>query len=299
VRARSRVEGASAVDRRLAEGSLLVSWLNRGTLHLVRAEDFRWLHLLTAPRLATTSARRLAQEGVSPAERERGVALIVRTLAEQGPQRRERLREVLEQAGVPTAGQALVHLLLAATLEGLIVRGPPLDGRQAFVLAEQWLGPAPPIDRDAALAELARRYLAGHGPAGERDLARWAALPLRDVRRGLDAIAAELRREPGGMLALATAGEQPPRLPPPRLLGPFDPLLHGWVDKRPVLGETEAGVVTTNGIFRPIALVRGRAAAIWRLREGTVALEPFAPLGPRVAARLERDAAAVLAYLAG
>ena len=34
-----------------------------------------------------------------------------------------------------------------------------------------------------------RRYLAGHGPANERDLARWAGIPLRDVRRGLEAIA--------------------------------------------------------------------------------------------------------------
>ena len=41
------------------------------------------------------------------------------------------------------------------------------------------------MDRDSALAELARRFLAGHAPADERDLAKWAGLPLRDARAGL------------------------------------------------------------------------------------------------------------------
>ena len=34
--------------------------------------------------------------------------------------------------------------------------------------------------------------MAGHGPASDRDLAKWAGLPLRDARRGLTAIAIQL-----------------------------------------------------------------------------------------------------------
>ena len=49
------------------------------------------------------------------------------------------------------------------------------------------------LDRADALPEFARRYLAGHGPATDRDLARWAGIPLRDVRAGLSAIASELK----------------------------------------------------------------------------------------------------------
>ena len=61
-----------------------------------------------------------------------------------------------------------------------------MRGRQhAYALVHDWLGEPAPVDRDAALAELARRYLAGHGPADDRDLAKWAGLPLRDVRAGL------------------------------------------------------------------------------------------------------------------
>ena len=74
---RARTAGgttAADVDRALTEDrSLLITWLNRGTLHLVRSEDYPWLHALTTPPLLTGNARRLAQEGVAPADAERGV----------------------------------------------------------------------------------------------------------------------------------------------------------------------------------------------------------------------------------
>jgi hypothetical protein len=198
---------------------------------------------------------------------------------------------------VRTAGQALPHVLLLAALRGLIVRGPVAGGEQAFALMRDWLGPLPAVDRDRALAELARRYLVGHAQATDRDLARWAGLPLRDARAGLRAIAPELAERPGGRLALASAPPPLP-LPPPRLLGPFDPVLHGWSDRAWVLGD-RSNVVTVNGIFRAIALVEGRAAATWTRPGGRVELAPFGPLGARTAAALERDARDVERFLGG
>ena len=45
VRSRSTGLGAADVDAALSERrSLVVSWLNRGTLHLVAADDYWWLH---------------------------------------------------------------------------------------------------------------------------------------------------------------------------------------------------------------------------------------------------------------
>jgi hypothetical protein len=124
IRARTAGLAAADVDRALTDRSLLITWLNRGTLHLVRNEDYPWLHALTTPPLLTSSARRLRQEGVSPEAAERGVETIERSLAEEGPLTRPQLRERLDSAGVRTAGQALVHLLFLATLRGVAVRGP-------------------------------------------------------------------------------------------------------------------------------------------------------------------------------
>jgi len=294
---------ASDVERALTEDrALVVSWLNRGTLHLVRREDWPWLHALTTPPLAAASARRLAQEGVPPEDAARGVRAVERALADEGPLTREQLRERIAAAGVRTEGQALVHVLLAATLRLGLVRGPLHGSRHAFALAREWLGPEAlaPVDRDAALAELARRYLAGHGPASDRDLARWAGLPLRDARAGLSAIAPHLTQLPGGLVDLAARpGDPVAPLPPPRLLGAFDPLLLGWVSREEVLGEHAAtNVVTANGIFRPIALVRGTAVATWRLERGRVALAPFRRLSRRDEAALVRDGEDVERFLA-
>src|SRR4029078_7133286 len=73
---RARTEGATAadVDRALTEErSLVVTWLNRRTLHLVRSEDYPLIQAVTTPPLQTSSARRLAQEGVPPRDMERGL----------------------------------------------------------------------------------------------------------------------------------------------------------------------------------------------------------------------------------
>ena len=99
VRARSEGLTAADVDRALTEDrSLVVTTLNRGTLHLVRSEDYPWLQALTTPPLHTGYARRLAEEGVDPAAAERGVAAVERALAD-GPQTRDRLREVVAAGG--------------------------------------------------------------------------------------------------------------------------------------------------------------------------------------------------------
>ena len=122
VRSRSAGLTAADVDTELTDArSLLVTWLNRGTLHLVRSDDYPWLQTLTTPRLQTANARRLTQEGVTRNAAERGVAVMERSLADEGPLDRDRLRERVAAAGVRTQGQAFVHLLALASIRGLIV----------------------------------------------------------------------------------------------------------------------------------------------------------------------------------
>jgi hypothetical protein len=297
IRARTQGLTAADVDSALTEDrSLVITWLNRGTLHLVRSEDYPLLQALTTRPLLTGTARRLAQLGVSPAVADRGVAVVERSLADEGPLTRLQLRERIAAARVPVEGQALIHILALGCMRGLAVRGPVVGREQAYALVRDWLGPSPFIDRDAALAELARRYLVGHGPAGERDLAKWAGLPLRDVRAGLNAIAPELAQRQDGLVDLASRGPGAD-LPPPRLLGSFDPVLLGWVSREPLLGD-HANVVIANGLFRPFALVRGRAAATWSMPRGEVVLEPFGRLTNKDRAALQADAADVVRFLA-
>jgi hypothetical protein len=286
---RSRSTGLRVADVHAAlteRRTLVVDWLCRGTLHMVRAEDHAWLHALTAPRLRTGNRRRLAQEGVGPADAARGVRVLADAVGGGGAITRADARGLLEAAGVPTAGQALVHVLFAASLEGMLVRGPIVGTEQAYVDPATWIGPSAPLDRPGALARLGARYLAGHAPATPADLAAWAGITLGDARTALaDAPAA------------ATAGEASPGpLPAPRLLGGFDPVLHGWGSREWVVGP-HAGVVTSNGVFRPTALVGGRVVATWSLPRGRVTLTPFAPIPADAMRALEADADDLRGYL--
>jgi hypothetical protein len=296
VRARTTGTTAADVDRALTvDRSLVVSWLHRGTLHLVRAEDHPWLHALMASRMRTGNDRRLVMEGVPLDAADQAVKVIERAVTNDGPLTRAALAERIEATGIVVAGQGLVHVLLRATLDGLIVRGPVVGNEQAFVLTRDWLGPAPHVDVEQAVIELCRRYLAGHAPADERDLATWAGLPLGMIRKGLAAVAPDVDEATGGLVPRGWSSSGPPP-PLPRLLGSFEPVLHGWRDRSWVLGD-RTGIVTTNGIFRPIALADGRAVGTWTLPAGVVHVQPFGPLTKKVVAALTSDAADVLRYL--
>ena len=170
---------------------------------------------------------------------------------------------------------------------------------QAFVLVDEWLGPSTQPDqaREHSLAELARRYVAGHGPATPEDLARWSGLPVGDARIGFSAIAEDLAPVNGMFDFAERADLGDSGLPEPRLLGPFEPVLLGWTSRTGVMGGLERRLITTNGVFRAFALVDGVAAANWRIRRTTIDLEPLRPIPSAAAAALDRDAQDVLRFL--
>lgn len=298
IRARTTELTAADVDRALTrDKSLIITWLNRGTLHLIRSEDYWQLHRLTArPQFQVGAGRILARLGVPAAAADRAVGVVERALAADGPLTRAQLADRLVSSGLPSASGAALHVVMLASLRGIAVRGPMVGAQHAYVHVRDWLSrPPPEQEPEAALAWLARRYLAGHGPASDRDLAKWAGLPVTWARRGLAAIVADLADRSDDLAELASnAGVC--GAAPPRLLGAFDPVLLGWTSRAQVLGGHEE-VLTVNGLFRPFALVGGRAAGLWVYRRGEVQLDPFEPLAADVEAALADEASDVRRFL--
>jgi hypothetical protein len=297
IRARSAGLTAADVDAALtADRSLLITWLNRGTLHLVRSEDYWLLHRLTArPQRETACMRILAAAGVTADAADKAVDVIIAALAADGPQTRLQIRDRLTAAG--RDGNAALHLLMLTCQRGAAVRGPMIGPQHGYALVRDWLGPPPPRpDRDADLAELALRYLAGHGPATGRDLAKWAGLPLGEASRGLAAISRLLRDRPDGLAELAAGPADDASRPAPKLLGAYDPVLLGWESRDDIVGRYRE-IVTVNGLFRPFALVDGTAAGIWAWTDGDADLAGLADLPAGVIAALAADAADVRRFL--
>jgi hypothetical protein len=144
------------------------------------------------------------------------------------------------------------------------------------------------VPREHALAELARRYLRGHGPAGPQDLARWSGIGLGAARRALESLGAEFAAAPDVS-----------RRSRPRLLGPFDPVMFGWVDRRPLLGDHAPALVTSNGLFRPAMLAGNRIVGTWRVADGRVELHPLESITEVEQRAFHREARAVEHFLAG
>jgi hypothetical protein len=295
---RSRSDGllADDVDHALDDHRLVVTWLNRGTLHLVRSEDYWWLHPLTAPRSASAINHRLRQLGVSREQEDRGVDVVVASLESEGPLVRGDLRARLDAEGVATKGQALVHLLCAASLRRLIVRGPVVGGGHAFVSVSEWLGSAPPQQsRQESLVRLATRYVEGHGPATSEDLSKWSGLTLGDARLAFKEASGDVRQI-GEVFVRRDTELERSESPPTRLLGSFDPILHGWSSREMWVGEHRS-VITTNGIFRPFVFSQGRVKGTWRFPLEGIEIDLLEPIDDEELAELIEDARDVYRFI--
>jgi Winged helix DNA-binding domain len=308
IRARTTGVDARAVQRVLAEpGRLVVTWLMRGTLHAVPAGDLPWLLALLRPARSSGRTRRLAL-GLDDHVLDTALPIAVELLA-AGPLTRSELADQLRAAGVPLGpGQAPAHLLSVAAREGLVCRGPDRDGEPTYVRLSDWLPgaePVEPIERDDALARLARRYLAGHGPAGAADLAAWSGLPLRDARTGLGALAAAGEVENvriGGAPAYRLPGEPSPEDRSVRLVPAFDEYLLGYRGRALALDAAYARRIQAGGgIVHPAVLLGGRIIGTWRQRRADgrliVAVEPFRRLPRGTRAALAAEAADVGRFL--
>ena len=271
-RSRSRALTAADITRaRTEERSLLRSWVMRMTIHLIPTDDAGWWLPLFEPAIERWSARRLEQLGLPGAERRRALAVIARGLADDGPMTRTEARARVSEAGIELTQQTGMHVVLSAVVSGIACLGPDRGKTTCLIRREDWLGKLPRFDRDAALAELARRYVRAFAPATDRDFAYWAGLPLRDVRAGLESIAKEIEEVRVGGETMLVPRRGLPRSPAPgqvRMLGNFDTYLLGWKDRGFAVSNERAGHVKEGGggWIRPVIVRDGEVVGGWRSR---------------------------------
>jgi hypothetical protein len=304
----SRLPGCTQaqVEMALERGALVRSWPLRGTLHLVAAQDLGWMLALLGARNLARAAGRLRQLELDAKTLTRSLALMAKALR-QGPLSRPALFQALERGGVSTQGQRGYHLLWVAAQRGWICGVGRLGKQDAFALADAWLPKTKARSREAALAELAGRYFAGHGPATLADFAFWTGLPLGDARLGLELAKAGLqaRDQAGQTYWMDPKGLAQERdWAGPRLAAGFDEFLLGYQDRGDVLEKIHAAKVCPggNGIFLPLLLRQGRVQGAWKreLRASTVRVQvqPFQAL-PKAGARPLRAAAQAYAAFLG
>jgi len=284
----------AAVTRALDEGEVVRSWPMRGTLHLVAPEDLRWMLAIGPPRVETSAAKRRRDLGLDDAVLARARDITVEAL--EGGRRiaRPALMGLWRDAGLDTDDYRGGHLFGALAVEGLICLGPTTGRRQDVVLVDEWVAPAPELDRDEAVEEWAVRYFRGHGPATERDFAWWTGLTLTEVRRAVPAVRDRLERlEVDGVEHLMDPAT-PALLDGCRreakgvlLLPAFDELVVGYGERSAVVPPEHATRVVSGGMFHPAVVAAGSAVGTWRRprkADGPPEVAPLTSLSKAVAA---------------
>ena len=177
-------------------GGWLRTHVLRPTWHLLAPEDLRWIQGVTGPRVEQGNAGVNRRLGLTDEVVARALALLEALLAGPTPLTRRELRVAFGAAGLPTDVQPLAHLLIIAELRALICSGAPRGVEHTYVLADEVVPPGPhdALVGEDARRELTRRFLSGHGPASERDLARWSTLTLTQIRSALADLTDELER---------------------------------------------------------------------------------------------------------
>ena len=100
------------------ERSFVLTWTLRGTLHLVAAEDLRWLIALCGSGAVRATRRRYQQLDLSKSVREAALEALQLILSREGALIRSELAPALAAHGIPVEGQAIHHLVRYAALRG-------------------------------------------------------------------------------------------------------------------------------------------------------------------------------------
>src|SRR5829696_8715383 len=117
-----RMETATekTIEQAIAERTVVRTWPMRGTLHFVAPADIRWMLALLAPRVIAGRPARYRQLELDQAVFDRSRDLLVSALEGGRQLTRDALYEILEAAGIATAGQRGIHILQRLALDGLL-----------------------------------------------------------------------------------------------------------------------------------------------------------------------------------
>ncbi len=316
--ARDEALSLAAIERaRQAERTIVRTWGMRGTLHLFAVEDARWLVPFLGPIFIAGDRRRFVELGWDAERSARGLRILRDAIARQGELTREEIIRLLRAGGLPYEGQAPVHLIFRAAMEGILCEGASLGSKPTYISFADWAGSPQPLPREIALAELTRRYLAAYGPAGPDDFARWSGLKTGDAREAWRLLAGETTpvetdpgfasgSAPGSLWILKThtdrLDEPVGPLPVVRLLPRLDNYLLGYAQRGFIIDPAYARRVNAGGgIIHPTLVADGRILGTWkttRRRDSLdVNVEPFEPLPADLLPELEREAAQIGHFL--
>ena len=258
----------AAIEKAIADRTIIRTYPLRGTLHFVAAADARWILDLLAPRIRANNAGRRRNFELDDLVLGRSKEVVVHALQGGNRLTRNALFRLLEKAHISTAGGRGLQITWWLAHEGLICFGLRQGKQQTFVLLDEWIPQSQMLERDEALAELARRYFTSRGPATLADFAWWSGLTVADAKSGIEMAQAHLVQEMIGDRAYYRSDSLPAfhdLSESAALLPAYDEFTIAYADRSAFFDPQDARkLITENGIFRPTVVINGEMVGIWK-----------------------------------
>ena len=266
-----RIERGSdtVVEQAFQAGRILRTHVLRPTWHFVMPADIRWMLELTAPRVRALMAYYDRKLQIDAKLIRRSHATMTKALEGGNHLTREELAGVLGGARIAAKGQRLGHLMMHAELDAVVISGPRRGKQFTYAAFDERVPAQKPRHRDQALAELARRYFASHGPALLEDFAWWSGLKRSDAKAGVEMLEPPLLQRVVDRKSYCLAPFKPkPKLVKPsvHLLPNYDEYLISYKDYGPVIDRALfAGLSSTDRMLANHLVVRnGQVIGGWR-----------------------------------
>lgn len=296
--------GDTNVAQAFDAGRILRTHVLRPTWHFVTPADIRVLLQLTAPRVEALNAysyRRFQLDAVVLA---RSQTLIADALRGGGQLTRSELATILKRGGIVAEGLRLSYIMMHAELDALICSGAMRGKQHTYALLDERAPDARTLPHDEALAEVTRRFFAGHGPATLKEYVRWSGLTVADARQGLNMAERDLMRDDveGQTYWFADTSPVPrPEAIVAYLLPEYDECVLTYTSLTfPDMPMAADRGPWSDTFYRPV-IIGGKRAGTWRrtIAKREVALEAnlFAALNAAESDALEAAAARYGAFL--
>ena len=271
----------------LESGRVVRTHALRTTWHHVHLDDLPTVVAATGDRVMGQLVPHVRRQGLDEATLVRASELVTQAVRERPGCTRDDLAALLAEAGHPSTGDLLAHVVMAAELRGEVAGRRDPGGPHRY-------RPLPDLDlpdTDAARARLAATYVRGHGPASAADLAWWSSLTLAQARRALAAAGlheVEVDGERLWSVLDAAALERERVVPPPALLlSQFDELVSHVRDARvrAEVGRLYGAVMSGYGLV----VLDGRLAGHWSREVRDATLQVTVTTGVRTTSTQQRE----------
>jgi len=268
----------AAIESEITKGAILRTHLLRPTWHFVTAEDISWLLALTAPRVEAVNAFMYRKLELDKRVFNKCNKIIQKTLSGNKHLTRDEINSVLKKNKIEASGLRLVYIMMHAELEGIVCSGKSRGNQFTYALLEEIVGKSKTLNKEEALAELARRYFQSRGPATVKDFSTWSGLTIKECTKGIEMNTSHLEKmtvEKNDYYFFPVKAITKKTLPGIQLLPIYDEYIMGYKDRTAMLEFKNTLAPAYSFSFDSTIIDKGFIIGTWKRALGKKQIELY------------------------